>query len=475
MIVASGLIAGPAMAQVTLTASKADVLFSSDDQHECGALARLADPDLPSHVVRLRVDDPSGTADTFRWSLPKPNVGFFLQDNPDLVSSVAGAFAIQGFCSDFGTACLLTKEALRAYNRPTVLWAGPTCASLPSNTRTQFGGDTVRVRVKVKGGGRSLGKASTTFTYGALGSPVLFVENQGGDMEDGIGKKEVNTGVGLPLFAAVVDPGLLADLPSPPEQYVFENGEGDREATDMCPFPNAPEGSQACTRLQYESAGRFVATLSVNLEDGAAICDKVRTKIGTCIGRPKLKVIRKPSPDRYKSGDVADVTVRMINASPKENGCRFIFTADILSCMADFKLGTLEESRSTNFQLPNCKEDGLVCENDFQCGANGPCLTESHCSETTTQLCTADNDCSLSLCPTCQPDERCDRILDVGLDLLFRGLNPGESVDLLQETVELKNILKGTAKIRETWTGNTFNAGSASDSIRYRIKGVPLQ
>jgi hypothetical protein len=128
-----------------------------------------------------------------------------------------------------------------------------------------------------------------------------------------------------------------------------------------------------------------------------------------------------------------------------------------------------------NFLFHNCKEDGLVCENDFQCGANGPCLTESHCSETTTQLCTADNDCSLSLCPTCQPDERCDRILDVGLDLLFRGLNPGESVDLLQETVELKNILKGTAKIRETRTGNTFNAGSASDSNRYRIKGVPLQ
>jgi hypothetical protein len=277
----------------------------------------------------------------------------------------------------------------------------------------------------------------------------------------------------LVLFSALLDQGLVAALPSPPEQYVFANGEGDEEATDTCAFPGAVPGSQACTRLQYDSSGRFVASVSVNLEDGGAVCDNVRTRIGTCIARPKLKVIRKPNRDRYTSGDLVDLTVRLINNSPKQNGCRFGFTANILQCAAEFKLGTLEENRSTNFQLPNCKESGLVCDDDLQCGADGPCLTESHCSITTTQPCTGDNECALNRCPTCQPNERCERVLDVNLDL-FNGLNPGDSVDLLQETVELKNIIKGKAKIKETWTGNTFNAGSASDSISYRIKGVPV-
>ena len=134
--------ASPATAVVTLTASRAEVLFTADDDPDCRKLHGIVDSaQLPLNVVRLSVlvdgqVPPEGTK--IKWSFPDPAVGILAADE-DLAPTDTSA-GIVGFCAEFGNECTLTKQKLAFYNKPTILWLGPLCDQLPENTARPFPG-----------------------------------------------------------------------------------------------------------------------------------------------------------------------------------------------------------------------------------------------------------------------------------------------------------------------------------------------
>lgn len=477
-VAAAAAMASQALATVTVTASRADTLYTTDTQFDCGKLARSMDADLPYNVVRIRAEDDTGQATSFQWKLPKPDVGFLLPDDPEIESSSGGAFAVRGFCAEFGSGCVLTKASIRTYQRPTILWAAPTCESIPDDTRRPFDGDTVRIRVTAKSGKRRLGKGTTDVSYGMLGTPTLFASVSADASDDGLGKMEVVTGVN-PVFSVLLDPAIAASTPSPIKEWFIDNGEGGSVRTDRCSFTGSaiPTGAQACAQIQYQSGGRFVARTEVRLEDDSAYCDKLRVRVGQCRGTARVNIRRDPKKRTYASGDVVDFAVEFHNTSPR-HGCTFGFES--LRCDATFTLGKLEEKGSTTFVLPRCKEDtSLLCGTDADCVVlgvdRGPCLVASHCSETTEQQCSSDIDCRTAACPACRPHESCIRVLALSPELARAGIPPGASVTLFEDTVPLQSVLPGKAKIAETWTVDTVNLASFSGKVAYKIRGNPPQ
>jgi hypothetical protein len=50
----------------------------------------------------------------------------------------------------------------------------------------------------------------------------------------------------------------------------------------------------------------------------------------------------------------------------------------------------------------------------------------------------------------------------------------GKSFDLFHQTVQMRNVLPDTAKIKDTWEANVFIPEvSAEKSLSYRIRGRP--
>jgi hypothetical protein len=47
----------------------------------------------------------------------------------------------------------------------------------------------------------------------------------------------------------------------------------------------------------------------------------------------------------------------------------------------------------------------------------------------------------------------------------------GQTRVLFEKSVPLVNVFPDVARIGETWTVNTFNAGSDDAKLRYRIRG----
>jgi hypothetical protein len=143
-------------------------------------------------------------------------------------------------------------------------------------------------------------------------------------------------------------------------------------------------------------------------------------------------------------------------------------------------VGGLEDEHTGDVEFQRCSTtDGQPCDRDSDCGCtadncpcpacapNETCLNYSHCSETVLQKCDGDTDCVPSVCPECRDDEHCVDVLPIS-----RAVVPvGQSIDLLDTEVNLKNVLPDTAHIKEEWTGHTENAGDASDTIKYRIRG----
>lgn len=460
--------ANEAAATVTLTASRPDTLYTTDDQFDCGDLARRMDADLPYNVVRLRADDDTGQAASFRWKLPKPNVGFLMPDDPEIDSSAGGAFAVQGFCAQIGSGCVFTEETIKAYRRPTILWAAPTCADgLPRNTRVQFAGDTVRIRVKADGQRGKAAKATVDVGYGRLGTPILWVSTASGP-DNGIGKGQIVTSL-LPTFSVTLEPSIMP--PVPIKDYVFDNGADAEVSATSCTLPGAVPGAVACGRLEYETGGSYFPFVQVRLEDDSAYCDNADCRVGRCTARPALVVERSPRRQTYRSRDMADLTVRWENRSPRNDGCGFVF--DRLTCTTEVKKGKFEESESVTFVPPRCEADPLIpCTADVDCGLVGPCLSFSHCSETTDEPCAGDADCSRRECARCQQDETCIRVLtSPDGDLL-----PGQSVDLINETIELRSVFPGKTKVTETWeVFDRFENGNATNTYRFKIRGEPVQ
>ena len=49
----------------------------------------------------------------------------------------------------------------------------------------------------------------------------------------------------------------------------------------------------------------------------------------------------------------------------------------------------------------------------------------------------------------------------------------GRSVELINKTVAVANTLPNPAKVTESWTVTTFNAGSDSAEMKYKLLGRP--
>jgi hypothetical protein len=460
--------ASPAHALVTLAASRAEVLYTADDNPDCSALHAITDGALlPLNAVRLTVLvdgqlPPEGTK--IKWSFPDPAVGILAADE-DLGPTDSSA-GIVGFCAEFGNECTLTKEKLAFYNKPTILWLGPTCDTLPTKTERAFPGGTVRFRVKIP----RQGKARATVGYGHSGSATLLMTGSRGQLEDGIGKPE-----------GVFDgfkPGVSAqvDWAGPPalESLKFDSGAGDNIRV---PAPC----SGICGAVEYPAPGRYVATLTAKLTDGSALCDRLVYRVGRCEGIPKLEIITTPKRQTYRSGQTVRLRVRMHNDSPAENGCAFSLEGKVLSCKADLKVGGIEDSHTGELEFQRCSTtDTQPCDRNSDCECtqtNCPCpdcqpqefcLTYSHCSQSVEQQCGRDPDCAPPTCPQCREDEHC-----VDVAPISRAIVPvGQFIDLLDTNVDIKNVLPDTAQVHETWTGTTENAGSDSAEIRYRIRGT---
>jgi len=144
-------------------------------------------------------------------------------------------------------------------------------------------------------------------------------------------------------------------------------------------------------------------------------------------------------------------------------------------------VGGVKDTASTSFDLPHCSETtDQTCSIDAECSCERCkpgeiCRTQPHCSQTFTKQCGNDEDCRKTgqppPCPECKENENCVRVLQVGPQVFLR---PGQSVDLLHESVTLRNVLASPAKITDTWTANVLIPNiSASKKLKYSIRGRP--
>lgn len=470
------LSAAPVGAVVTLSASRAEVLYSADANPDCRELHATLDPALPFNVVRLTVlvdGQPPPAGSQIHWSFPDPATGTLTADqNLEPTDQTSG---IVGFCTQFGNECVITKEKLKFYTESSILWLGPTCSELPDKTSRQFPGDNVTFRVKVTQGGRKLGKARVVVGYGHLGSAKLFVNG-----DDALGKPNGPVNGFKVTFAGAADFG---GNPLPPiETFRFDSGGG--ESANVVPpcQLTAPLEADACVVLAYPGPARYVPVLTVELADGSALCDKLTYRVAACDGRPELEILTSPRGPTFKSGQQVRLRARLHNRSPREGGCGFSLSgADVLTCSAELKIGGIEDSRTGSVDFQHCSVTASQpCESDADCQCteteclcqdcepNEFCITYSYCSKTVARRCTSDQSCRAPACPECRDDESCVNVLPFSV----KSLDVGESVDLLDTVVELKNVLPDTASMKETWTARTENAGSDSDELKYKIRGT---
>ncbi|HJQ84620.1 MAG TPA: hypothetical protein VKA21_11115 [Candidatus Binatia bacterium] len=465
------LFGSSAGAVVGLQVSRSELLYSHELDPDCTELHNTVDSGLPLNVVRLRATVPGIPDDqvVFRWSIQKPAVGGLAADQE--ISDAAGAPVIEAICAEFGNQCLLTKETLHLYTRPTIFWVAPTCDILPKNTGRQYRGGLVRFRVRATQGRRKLGKASIKVGFGRVASVRLFA-----DGDDGVGKPSgVPTGVRV-VYGALTDPGGLA---LPGSKYTFKDGENETKESEG---PCTVEGTSfpACAQFDYGSGGKFLATVEQEFGDGSALCDNVTVQVLACSAAGRLEIIRRPKLRTYVPGDPVkgkvDVTVRLHNDSQARNGlpaCGFLISGPVvLRCQERVEFGGTMDEHTTVFDTRHCSvTTDIGCNSNAGCPDGETCLTEAHCSETFSRSCRGDADCQPPACPGCGESETCIKVLDLSSDLVIR---PGRFFDLLKlDDVGLFNVTAGKAKLQDLWTAHTINAGDYDGATSYGIKGRP--
>jgi hypothetical protein len=484
---------GRAEAAVSLSASRTSLLYSQNANPDCSMLHAITDDaKLPFYVARLRTTvegAPAGDPVVYRWALPAKAKGLLAADL-DLTPGGATS-SITGMCAEFGNACVLTADKQRFYNEPTIFFVAPTCDVLPTKPAKQFHGGTSKVKVSVSAGNRKIGKATITLGWGQNGEVVLSVLDVQGTFEDGIGKPN-----GVNVSAVTVAAASITQQPNPAPQggirtYAF-GGQGPVQGAEAtsCQFPQF----DACVELVGLSAGRSFPTVEVRYVDGSSLCDNIGVQVGTCAANPKLQVIPKPKRSTYDPANVntstVDLTIRLKNASQREGGlppCNFLLRgANVLSCMESLNVGGVKDTQTTQFDLQHCSQtttQPCVSNADCSstsCGACIPgetCLTQSHCSQTFTMPCSSNNDCESTgdnpPCTDCKPDETCIRVLQVPTGAGVT-VPVGKSFDLFHQTVQMRNVLPDTAKIKDTWRATVFIPEvSAEKSLSYRIRGRP--
>ena len=104
--------------------------------------------------------------------------------------------------------------------------------------------------------------------------------------------------------------------------------------------------------------------------------------------------------------------------------------------------------------------------------ANEVCLSSSHCSNLLFFPpigCTSDRDCRPPRCHDSNAFDTCVQVLP--LEQIFLGV--GDSVDMVNSTIPVINTLPAAARVTDTWTAHTFNAGDDSDTVKYKIAPRP--
>src|SRR5262249_9558226 len=258
------------------------------------------------------------------------------------------------------------------YDKPTILWLAPTCPeALPQDGTTPYRGGQVRVAVRATAGKQRLGKGAATIDYGRTAVVSLTLngkQRRAGGVPAGI----------LGEFSATTDSRGVAP---PIATYSFDNGDGDSTTI-------ATSDVQAQAALVYRTPGKHVASVTVGLSDGSALCDNVLANVRTSVNSLQLRVTRTPTRAAYRPGDPATGTVHLLvhvkNVSDPAAGGRgsVLFLGKILSCDTEVRAGesTLEKTTEIDFQ---------------------------HCSSTVGQACASDQDCAPGACPNCDAGETC--------------------------------------------------------------------
>lgn len=470
-------VGAPAEARrLTVTPSRSDVLYAQSQSPDCADLSKTTDDALPLHVVRLRATPPVGVpADEVRyeWQLPAPSVGVLAADED--LGPGDQASVLQTLCAEVGNVCLLTAEQLAVYNRPTILWIAPTCDVLPDNTTKQYRGDSVRIGVRAFRGKRRLGKGTATVAYGRLGSLTLAVADPGEGFRNGIGKPGGEKIFLNPVFGALLQTGG-ATLPAA-ETFDFESGGGgSRSVPPGCGLDATLSACTGPRDIIYTAGGKHLAKLRANLADGSALCDNLTVDVRTTTITAALEVTATPSGRPYVPGESVDLRVRLRNTSPPGSGGNILLLGPLLTCETEVKVGKSTLSKSTQIDLQHCSATvNQPCDEDADCApgtcpdcqAGEVCLTSDHC---TTPFepplgCATDRDCQPPRCPFCGPDDRCVKVIP--LSSIFLGV--GDSVDLLESRVVVENALPSPARVKDTWTAHTVNAGNETDALKYTI------
>lgn len=498
-LLALTLCARPARAQVTLAElppGRTELLYSTDDNVNCSELfkTRTTGHNLPFNVVRLQAEVAGAPGSVrYSWSM-KPAVGTLVADLD--LGPQEQTPAIVGLCSDFGNECVLTPDRLRFYNESSILWVAPTCDVLPDNTARAFRGGATRIKVKVTSGRRRLGQATAQVGFGRTGTVTLFVNpGFGPGFQNGIGKPNGVSVPVNPIFAASASPpvpgpgSVTPPGPGPVTQYALTDMSGARVALPTCrgaPF-------DACGEVILKGDVGPI-TMAAKFDDGSALCDKLFVRVIHCSAKPRLEVLPQPRRAEYdpdSSNSNVNLVVRLRNLSQPVGdlrACTFLLQgADMLTCTAQLKVGQIKDTSNTRFGLSHCsRSTSLGCDSDGECrppfcdgcDSDEVCLQDSHCSQTFQQPCSSDADCDPDAqpptCPTCDRDETCLHILNVpsGSRVIVQ---PGESVDLINQPVQLKNEFTDPAIIRDAWIVRITIPPDliAVGKYRYRIRARP--
>ena len=450
---------------LTVTASRGEALYAQTETPDCSALSKLADTELPYYVVRLRAVAPAGsTPDRFQWQVPVPDIGVLAADEdigPDVETPV-----IHSLCAELGNGCVLTAEQLAVYSKPTILWVAPTCNVLPDKTATPFKGGQVKIGVQAFSGKRRVGKGGTSIGYGRKSFVTLFVSNGGNDpYRDGRGKPFEPT-VLDPLFAARVS-GDLAGIP-PITQFEFDSGGGGVETVS----PGGCSDFDACASgfLYPPAAGAHVPVVKVHLSDNSALCDKLAVRVTATPKMFSVDVTTNPKRLVFTPGESVGVQVLVRNTSPRGGNRNILFQgADALTCDSEVKIGKTTLTKTTHIDLQHCSTTiTRPCESNVDCApstcdtceANETCLTSSHC-ENSTLGCVRDRDCGfIGSCVIVIPA----RSIILGA---------GDASKFVDSMVPIDNTLPSEAAVTETWVVNSYNAGSESKVLKYRIRPKP--
>ena len=476
-------------ARLGVTASRSELLYSSSTGNpSCSDLSKITDGSLlPLNIVRLKAVAPAGIPVDqvrYQWSFPKPALGMLLADT-DLGPDEQDP-AIRSLCAELGNECVLTAEQLAVYNKPSILWVAPGCDALPANTSRQFRGGRVRIGARTSIGKRRLGKGAARIGFGRLGSLELFVKDPGEKhFRDGIGKPNGEMIFINPDFAVRLD---TSGIPPSVREITIDSGGGgsvDRSPPFRCSLDNS---FTACTDpgdIDYSVGGRPVASATAIFEDQSALCDKLTVNIRTTTIIPKLEVSLSPKRGQYVPGDATrgsvNLRVTLHDVSPPGSGGNILLKGSILTCDSEVRVGRSTISKTTQIDLQHCSATvRQPCGSDADCApatckdcvANEICLSSSHCSNLLFFPpigCTSDRDCRPPRCHNCNPFDTCIQVLP--LEQIFLGV--GDSVDLVKSTIPVINTLPAAARVTDTWTAHTFNAGDDSDVVKYKIAPRP--